>query len=104
MVGGGGNDSLSRTAARYAGLFTQQVAADVRGTGSRNALEPRNAADRKVVHDTVNGIDGVRTVSEGEYDPRLRLMTFAPLSAAQTMPAATPDHGPDPSLPSTLTL
>ncbi len=28
-----------------------------------------NPADRKVVHDTANGIDGVRTVSEGEEAP-----------------------------------
>jgi spoIIIJ-associated protein len=27
------------------------------------------AADRKIVHDTVNDIEGVRTISEGE-DPR----------------------------------
>ena len=32
-----------------------------------------NAADRKVVHDTVNDIDGVRTVSEGE-EPRRRVV------------------------------
>ncbi len=32
-----------------------------------------NAADRKVVHDTVNEIDGVRTVSEGE-DQRRRVV------------------------------
>ena len=32
-----------------------------------------NAADRKVVHDTVNDIDGVRTISEGE-DPRRRVV------------------------------
>jgi spoIIIJ-associated protein len=34
------------------------------------ALEPMNAADRKVVHDTVNEIDGVSTVSEGEDQRR----------------------------------
>jgi predicted RNA-binding protein Jag len=32
-----------------------------------------NAADRKVVHDTVNEIAGVRTVSEGE-DARRRVV------------------------------
>jgi len=53
--------------------FTQQVAADVVSSGTRKALEPMNAADRKVVHDTVNDIDGVRTISEGE-DPRRRVV------------------------------
>ena len=53
--------------------FTRQVAADVVSSGTRKALEPMNAADRKVVHDTVNDIDGVRTVSEGE-DPRRRVV------------------------------
>jgi spoIIIJ-associated protein len=53
--------------------FTQQVAEDVLKSGTRKALEPMNAADRKVVHDTVNDIDGVRTLSEGE-DPRRRVV------------------------------
>ena len=42
-------------------------------SGSQKALEPMNAADRKVVHDTVNEIDGVSTVSEGE-DQRRRVV------------------------------
>jgi spoIIIJ-associated protein len=53
--------------------FTEQVAADVVASGSAKALEPMNAADRKVVHDTANGIEGVRTTSEGE-DPRRRVV------------------------------
>jgi spoIIIJ-associated protein len=53
--------------------FTEQVAADVVASGSPKALEPMNPADRKVVHDTANGIDGVRTVSEGE-EPRRRVV------------------------------
>lgn len=53
--------------------FTEQVAADVVASGSPKALEPMNAADRKVVHDTANGIDGVRTTSEGE-EPRRRVV------------------------------
>lgn len=50
--------------------FTRQVAASVLETGVRKALEPMNAADRKVVHDTVNTIAGVRTISEGEEPMR----------------------------------
>jgi spoIIIJ-associated protein len=53
--------------------FTQQVAAAVLESGARRALEPMNAADRKVVHDTANSIEGVRTMSEGE-DPNRRVV------------------------------
>ncbi len=50
-------------------IFTTQVAESVVSTGERRALEPMNAVDRKVVHDTVAGIDGVSSISEGE-DPQ----------------------------------
>jgi spoIIIJ-associated protein len=53
--------------------FVHEVAATAKETGERRVLEPMNPADRKVVHDTVNGIDGVRTVSEGE-EPRRRVV------------------------------
>jgi spoIIIJ-associated protein len=46
--------------------FTADVAAGVRESGVAKALDPMGAADRKVVHDAVNEIDGVETVSEGE--------------------------------------
>jgi len=53
--------------------FATQVAKDVVASGVQKALEPMNPADRKVVHDTVNDIDGVRTMSEGE-DQRRRVV------------------------------
>jgi spoIIIJ-associated protein len=53
--------------------FATTVAEDVKSSGTQRALEPMNAADRKVVHDTVNEIDGVSTVSEGE-DQRRRVV------------------------------
>ena len=53
--------------------FVEGVAADVVATGVAKALEPMHAADRKVVHDTVNGLDGVQTSSEGE-EPRRRVV------------------------------
>lgn len=53
--------------------FAQQVAAGVQETGERRALEPMHPADRKVVHDTVNALPGVRTISEGE-EPRRRVV------------------------------
>lgn len=53
--------------------FVQKVAADVLETGSQKALEAMPPPDRKVVHDTVNEIEGVHTVSEGE-DSRRRVV------------------------------
>jgi spoIIIJ-associated protein len=53
--------------------FATTVADDVKASGVQKALEPMNSADRKVVHDTVNEIEGVRTVSEGE-DQRRRVV------------------------------
>ncbi len=53
--------------------FVEGIAAEVRTSGVAKALEPMHAADRKVVHDTVNGLDGVSTTSEGE-DPRRRVV------------------------------
>lgn len=58
-------DALSR--------FTRQVAEEVQVSGTRRALEPMSAADRKIVHDTVNDIEGVMTMSEGE-EPRRRVV------------------------------
>lgn len=53
--------------------FTRQVIEDVLASGERRALEPMSAADRKVVHDTVNSVEGVSSVSEGE-DPERRVV------------------------------
>lgn len=46
--------------------FVGQQADRVKETGASVALEPMAPPDRKIVHDAVNEIDGVRTVSEGE--------------------------------------
>lgn len=53
--------------------FTRDVAAQVVASGVVKVLEPMPPADRKVVHDTVNSIDGVSTSSEGE-EPRRRVV------------------------------
>ena len=53
--------------------FVKQVAEDVKASGVQKALEPMSPPDRKVVHDTVNEIEGVRTLSEGE-DSRRRVV------------------------------
>ena len=50
--------------------FTTEVAAGVKESGAPRALEAMSPADRKVVHDTVNAIEGVSTTSEGEEPSR----------------------------------
>ncbi|HET9061492.1 MAG TPA: RNA-binding cell elongation regulator Jag/EloR [Acidimicrobiales bacterium] len=50
--------------------FARQQAAEVAASGIKRALEPMSAADRKVVHDAVTGMDGVVTASEGEEPAR----------------------------------
>jgi len=49
--------------------FSRRVVEEVLSTGTPEALEPMSAADRKIVHDVVNGFDGVETSSEGS-EPR----------------------------------
>jgi len=53
--------------------FTRSVAEEVKASGMQKALEPMASPDRKIVHDTANEIDGVRTISEGE-EPRRRVV------------------------------
>jgi spoIIIJ-associated protein len=50
-------------------IYASKLAAQVIEDQSEIMLEPMNAADRKVLHDAVAEIDGVRSYSEGE-DPR----------------------------------
>ncbi|MCU1485380.1 MAG: single-stranded nucleic acid binding domain protein [Actinomycetia bacterium] len=53
--------------------FTKGIADQVLASGTATSLEPMGAADRKVVHDTVNDIEGIHTISEGE-EPRRRVV------------------------------
>jgi spoIIIJ-associated protein len=53
--------------------FSSQIAEEVLSTGEERVLEPMNPSDRKIVHDTINAIDGVATASEGE-EPRRRVV------------------------------
>ena len=57
--------------------FTRQIAEEVSAAGAERALEPMSAADRKVVHDTINEIGGLATRSEGE-EPR-RYIVISPV-------------------------
>jgi spoIIIJ-associated protein len=45
--------------------FAEGIVDEVKSSGDERALEPMSPADRKVIHDTVNEIDGVETRSDG---------------------------------------
>ncbi len=70
--------------------FTRQIAEEVIESGAERALEPMSASDRKVVHDTINEIEGLATRSEGE-DPR-RYIVISPERVASDEPS--PDEAP----------
>jgi spoIIIJ-associated protein len=53
--------------------FARQVAQEVAATNTKRALEPMPPSDRKVVHDAVNEVPGVTTISEGE-EPNRRVV------------------------------
>ena len=55
--------------------FATKVAEDVASSGVRVVLEPMIPADRKVIHDTINSIEGVATTSEGE-EPQRRVVVY----------------------------
>ena len=50
--------------------FAVAVANQVIEAGATKALEPMSSADRKVVHDAINEIDGVTSRSEGDEPSR----------------------------------
>lgn len=56
--------------------FAREQALEVQDSGVPRSLEPMSAADRKIVHDAVDGTAGVQTISEGD-DPR-RYVVIAP--------------------------
>jgi spoIIIJ-associated protein len=55
--------------------FATKIAEEVASSGTPRALEPMSPPDRKVVHDTINDVEGVRTTSEGE-EPRRRVVVL----------------------------
>jgi spoIIIJ-associated protein len=70
------------------GKFTRKVVEEVVSSGHEKALEAMSAADRKVVHDTVNEVGGASTRSEGE-DPH-RYVVMSPTSSVES-----PDDEPE---------
>jgi len=63
------DDHRKRRASRVAET-AREAAAEVIETGTEQALEPMDALERKMVHDAVGEIDGVRTESRGENPNR----------------------------------
>jgi spoIIIJ-associated protein len=55
--------------------FVRSQVDEAKASGSERVLEPMTSADRKVVHDLVNTLEGVATRSEGE-EPRRRVVIF----------------------------
>lgn len=55
------------------GDFAVKAAERARAEGIEVVLEPMSSADRKIIHDTINDIDGVSTRSAGN-DPRRRVV------------------------------
>lgn len=62
------------------GRFAVQMADEVKASGVARVLEPMSSADRKIIHDTLSGVDGIETRSEGD-DPQRRVV-IAPASGA----------------------
>lgn len=80
----GGYGERRREALR---IYAGRLAARVVEEGGEVMLEPMNAADRKVVHDAVAEIEGVRSYSEGE-DPG-RSVVIA--RSQEVVPAGEPE-------------
>lgn len=59
-------------------IYAERLAQRVLEEGVEIMLEPMNPADRKVVHDAVGEIEGVRTHSEGEEPNRSVVIALAP--------------------------
>ena len=55
------------------GSFANQMAEEVKSSGVARVLEPMSSADRKVIHDTLSGSEGIATRSEGD-DPYRRVI------------------------------
>ena len=68
---GGYNERRRQALKIYAGKLAEKLLAE----GGEVMLEPMNAADRKVVHDAIAEIDGIRSFSEGEDPDRAVVLT-----------------------------
>lgn len=67
-------------------IFARRLAEEVRKTGVSKMFEAMNSSDRKIVHDVVGTIEGVKTRSEG-YEPR-RYVVVEPAGAEEAVKEA----------------
>ncbi len=58
------------------GIYTTRLTERLKADGGEIMLEPMNAADRKVIHDSVVEIEGVRSFSEGEEPNRAVILSL----------------------------
>ena len=56
-------------------IYAERLGRQVLEEGGEVMLEPMNAAERKIIHDTIGEIDGVGTYSEGEEPRRSVVIT-----------------------------
>ncbi len=63
--------------------FVQKIGQEVIETGVTKKLEPMNSPDRKVVHDTISSIEGLKTRSEG-FEPRRRVVVYKATDAVDS--------------------
>jgi spoIIIJ-associated protein len=57
------------------GALARRTAEDVLSSGESVRMDPMNPFERKIIHDTVTAIDGVRSESEGE-EPNRRVVVL----------------------------
>ena len=57
-------------------IYAQRLGQQVLDEGGEVMVEPMNAAERKVIHDTIGEMDGLQTYSEGE-EPRRSVVIAA---------------------------
>ena len=69
------------------GIYSRRLSEQVLSDGEEVMLEPMHPGDRKVVHDAVAEIEGVRSWSEGEEPQRSVIIGLAP----GTLPTASSD-------------
>lgn len=74
-------------------IYTTRLAEQVLDSGREALLEPMNPSDRKVVHDVIADIDGVRSYSEGEEPNRSVVVGLVPGYEPKSQEAAEESNG-----------
>lgn len=70
-------------------IYAGQLISQVKSEGGEIMLEPMSASDRKVIHDAVGEVEGVRSYSEGE--PPRRYVVISADADADPEPEADPE-------------